>query len=89
MWQRFASTWVKDLPFCTLTHCNIAQTHPKTFSTECGEDFPEQLHSVRRRPIGKPPTASAVGGFHLPAKRREGLSKTVARSRNVGIVIRY
>lgn len=75
MWQRFASTWVKDFPFRTLTHCNIAKTNPQTFSTERVEDFPDQLHSVRRRPIGKPPTADAVGGFHLPAKRREVLSK--------------
>lgn len=75
MWQRFSSAWVKDFPFCTLTHCRIAQTHPQTFSTECVEDFPEQLHSVRCTPIGKPPTADAVGGFHLPAKRREVLSK--------------
>lgn len=89
MWQRFASAWVKDFPFCTLTHCRIAQTNPQTFSTECVEDFPDQLHSVRCTPIENPPTADAVGGFHLPAKRREVLSETVARSRNVGIVIRY
>ena len=75
MWQRFASAWVKDFPFFTLTHCNIAKTNPKTFSTECVEDFPDQLHSVRCTPIEKPPTASAVGGFPLPTKRREGLSK--------------
>lgn len=75
MWQRFAIEEVKDFPFCTLTHCNIAKTNPQAFSTECVEDFPNQLHSVRRRPIGKPPTASAVGGFHLPTKRREVLSK--------------
>lgn len=68
MWQRFSSAWVKDFPFCTLTHCNIAKTNPPTFSTECVEDFPDQLHSVRCTPIEKPPTASAVGGFHLLPK---------------------
>lgn len=63
MWQRFSSAWVKDFPFYTLTHCRIAQTHPQTFSTECVEDFPDQLHSVRRRPIEKPPTQLLCRGL--------------------------
>lgn len=71
MWQRFSSAWVKDFPFCTLTHCRIAQTHPQTFSTECIEDFPDQLHSVRRTPIEKPPTADAVGGFFTSLRSEE------------------
>lgn len=69
MWQRFASAWVKDFPFCTLTHCNIAKTNPQIFSTECVEDFPEQLHSVRCTPIEKPPTQLLCRGLSFACQK--------------------
>lgn len=71
MRQRFSSAWVKDFPFRTLTHCSIAKTNTKTFSTEYIEDFPNQLLSVRCTPTEKPPTASAVGGFFASLRSEE------------------
>ena len=50
MWQRFASTWVKDLPFCALTHCNTASSAKQRFSKPHDEDLPLRAiiaHSIQ------------------------------------------
>lgn len=39
MRQRFASAWVKDFPFCTLTHCVAVSSEKQIFSKSHAEDL--------------------------------------------------